>query len=501
MSVAPGETGWAIARPVVGVARGVSAHGVSARSAVWAATAVSAIAWATVGALRESRFLDGRYNLGNFTQAVWATAHGHFMQITEVGGHDVSRLGIHVDPIIVLFTPLWWLWPDPRLLVTVQAVAISLGAVPLFWLGRKHLPRESDAALLAVAYLLSPTLAWNAVTAFSAVALAVPALLFAIWYLDEGRFVPFAVAAGAAVLCQEQIGLIVGCLGLWYAWRRKRLAVGLTIAAAGFAASAIDFLVVLRHFSDGSPFAARYGGSPSAIVRDLFTNPLVVLRQINGHDLLGLVLAVPVLGLCFGSTIIFAAMPQVALLLLSRRGNEWDWAGGNVLPLIPFIYAATVFALARSARESRRRWRRLDASLVLALTLVVAAVLPPFGLGGATNLLQSRNLSAQRQAVGLIPANAPVSATTYLAVQVSARRYLYVFPVLKGADWVLVDARDPRMPDMSFIHRRAGMDIGVNDLYWQPRLMRRELRRLERSQTWRLVYRRHGIYVFRRTRT
>ena len=62
-------------------------------------------------------------------------------------GEQISRLGAHVDPILVVFAPLWWLWPSLVMLLTVQAVAVALGALPVFWLARKHL--ESERAALA----------------------------------------------------------------------------------------------------------------------------------------------------------------------------------------------------------------------------------------------------------------------------------------------------------------------------------------------------------------
>jgi uncharacterized membrane protein len=488
------ESGTVIARP----SRAFSAvrRRVNAAHMVWAVAAIVGIGWAAVAVVRESRFIDPKYNLGNFTQAVWSTAHGHFLQITEIGGTEVSRLGIHVDPIIALFAPLWLLWPSPLLLLTVQAAVLALGAIPLFWLARKHLRREWDAALLAFAYLVCPTVAWNAVTAFSAVALAVPLLLFAIWYLDEGRLGAFAVTAGLAVLCQEQIGLIVGCLGLWYAWQRNRLSLGLTIAAIGLAATAIDFLVVLKHFSGGSPFAARYGGSPTGLLHQLFTDPLALLRQINSHDLLGLALVVPVIGLCFGSTMMLVSLPQIALLLLSRRWGEWSWTGANVLLLVPFIYAATVFVLERFARTESPR--RVHPVAVLAASSLAAVALGPFGIAGAGGLLQSHALNAQRHGVRLIPPSASVSATTHLALQLAARRHLDSFPVLTDADWVAVDARDPWLPNTAFIRRRVGIEIGVNDLVRRPRLLRHDISWLRRSAQWKLVYARDYIFVFRR---
>lgn len=482
-----------------------AARSITASRAVWAATTITAIGWSAVAVARESEFLQARYNLGNFTQAVWATAHGHFLQVTEVGGAQVSRLGLHVDPIITLFAPLWWLWPSPKLLLVLQAFALAAGAIPLFWLGRKHLPRERDAALLSVAYLLGPTIAWNATKSFTAVAFAVPLLLFAIWYLDEDRILPLLLTAGAATLCQEQVGLIVGCLGLWYALRGGRRRAGLAIAALGFAVSAVDLLVVLRHFSGGSPFTARYGGSPTEIVRDLFTHPLSLVHRLHMYDLWGLVLAAPVLGLCFGSTILLAAAPQLALLLLTRRSQDWSWVGGNVLVLIPFIYTAALFTLARSARKSSRKEARFEAGQVLTASVALALLIGPFSIWGPFSLWGQNNvfggvhaIKAQRQAVSLVPAGAAVSATNHLSLSVAARRHLYVFPVIEHADWVVADARDVWLPPMSFIRHRARIEVGVNDLYAQPRLMRRELRQLERSPGWQLEYHRDGIYVFRR---
>jgi uncharacterized membrane protein len=451
--------------------------------------------------VRESLFVNKRRDVGNFTQALWSTAHGHFLQVTEVGGQEVSRLGIHVDPIFVVLTPLWWIWPSPMLLLTVQAIAVALGAIPLFWLGRRHLPRERDAALVAIAYLLCPTVGWNVVSDFHAVAFALPLLLFAIWYLDEDRLVPFAVTAGAATLCQEQIGLMVGCLGLWYAWQRRRLAVGLVIAAAGFAVSAIDFLVVIPHFSAGSPYAARFGGSPKELLRDLFTHPLRLVAQINTHDLLGLVLALPVLGFCFGSTLMLAASPQIALLVLSRRPGDWGPLGINVLLLVPFIYAACVYTLGRSASRERRRGPKLVAGQLFAASFAMAVVLSPLSIFGLQQVFRPHSsVSDQRQALSLIPANARVSATGRLALPLAGRQSLYVFPVLKNAQWTVVDSRDTYLPNIAHLHKRVGIAVPINDLSWQPKLMRRRLHFLERSPKWRLVYRRGTIYVFKRQR-
>src|SRR5438128_7861739 len=111
------------------------------------ATGVAAYAagFAALSALRHDAFVTGRFDLGNMVQAVWSTAHGHPLRITELGGDQISRLAAHVDPILVVFAPLWRIWPSPDLLLVGQAIAIAAGALPVFWLARKHLDSEGAA--------------------------------------------------------------------------------------------------------------------------------------------------------------------------------------------------------------------------------------------------------------------------------------------------------------------------------------------------------------------
>ena len=175
--------------------------------------------------LQQRAYSTGRFDVGNLTQTVWSTAHGRFLEMTDVQGEQISRLGAHFDPLVALLAPLWWLWPSPELLLVVQTICVALGAVPVFLLARKHLGSDWSGLAFALVYLLYPPTQWLVVDDFHPVALAAPLLLAAIWFLDEGRLLPFALCAGAACLTKEQIGLVVAVLGIWHA-RGARPAAG-----------------------------------------------------------------------------------------------------------------------------------------------------------------------------------------------------------------------------------------------------------------------------------
>ena len=76
-------------------------------------------------------------DLGQIDLAIWNTAHGRFVQ--EIKDDQVStRLTDHVEPIFLLVAPVFWLWDDVRALLILQAVALALGAWPIYLLAREE---------------------------------------------------------------------------------------------------------------------------------------------------------------------------------------------------------------------------------------------------------------------------------------------------------------------------------------------------------------------------
>src|SRR5262249_18676 len=189
--------------------------------------------------------------------------HGHFLETTTLNGHQNDRLGFHVDPFLLVLAPLFWIWSSPVLLLVVQVLAVARGALPVFWLARKHLGSSRAAAPFSFAYLLYPAVQFNAFTNgsdFHSVSIAIPLLLYGIWFLDEDRLVAFSVVGLLACTTKEEIPLAVGCLGIWYAVRKGNRLFGLSVFAVGLAITLFDLQWVIPHFSStgAHPFVGRY---------------------------------------------------------------------------------------------------------------------------------------------------------------------------------------------------------------------------------------------------
>jgi uncharacterized membrane protein len=467
------------------------------RTLLWAAIAAYAAGFSALSILRHRAFQTGRFDLGNMVQAVWSTAHGHPLQVTGLRGDEISRLAAHFDPALAAFAPLWLVWPSPDSLLVAQAIAVALGALPVFWLARKHLDSQRAGVGFALAYLLYPPTQWLTLNEFHPVALACPLLLFAFWYLDEDRLLPFALFALAAVTTKEEIGFVVAGLGIWYALARGRRLEGALITLAGAAVSAIAIEVVIAHFNraGSSSFLARYnevGGSPGGILRTAVTDPWkIVTSAVTGRGLGYIAQLLLPLGLLalLSPLVLVAALPELAANLLSAATTQTSIRFHYAAGLIPVLVAASVLGAARIVRA------RPDLARPLAMAAVVLAVVSNYALGAiplwrylpegqqteATAAQVTRHDRIAADALRLIPSNAVVSSTNTLGAHLSARRRVLSFPYMQDATWVAADETSPGYAD-----RLAPLPTTVQ-LSW-----------LRRNPDWRLVFERDGILIFHR---
>jgi uncharacterized membrane protein len=459
-----------------------SADAAVALRVVYAGAAAYAALFVFAAVLHYFTYKTQRPDLGYMVQAIWSTQHGHFLEFTTLSGHQRDRLGFHVDPFLLMFVPLFWISSSPLLLPIVQALAVASGALPVFWLARKHLDSPRAGAHFAFAYLLYPATQFNAFTpgsSFHSVSIAVPLVLYAVWFLDEDRLLAFSAFALLAFTTKEEIPLAVGCLGIWYAVRSGRRIFGAGVFGAGLAVTLFNFLWVIPHFSASGedPFAGRYaavGGTPSGIVRKLFSDPGAFVHDVaTVHKAVYLaLLLVPFLGLwLLEPLLLLGAVPDLAINLLSSKHDQtaisFHWTAG----IVPFVVAASVFGAARFKRQAvgLSLWTLVGAACI-------AVVSPIYLLSGDVRALGSPLVSAKTHAVNLIPSGVPVSASHELGGHLSERRFIYTFPHIHQSRWIIVDLNDDTYGDKTPGYRGYVRDYKAD-------------------KAWRIVFSAHGVTV------
>jgi uncharacterized membrane protein len=444
------------------------------------------------------RYQLGRFDLGNMVQAVWSTTQGRPLEVTEgTAPEQIVRLGAHVDPFLVLLAPVWLVWSSPLALVLAQIAALSLGALPVYWVACRHLSSRTAGVLLALAYLAYPWLAWSAVDAIHPVTFAIPLLLYCVYFLDTDRLVAFAACAIVAASTGELLGVTIGALGVWYALSRHRRTAGFVIAGVGTAWTLISLQLVIPAFSrDSSVFYGFYenvGASPRGVLETAVTNPAAIASELlAGNVLLYCVaIAAPLVALFLLAPGLSAvAVPPLAVLALADGAGPLDPRLHYVAAIVPFLVVGTVFGIARLQPNARVP----AAAMVLVVSSGMWAVFGPWdGAPAASSLwyhgdASPRHVAALDRAVELVPERVPVSASNLVGGHLSARRYVHTAPILGRAQWVVLDSHDLWWPSETLPQLTER----------PPAEVRAFATRLGQSPDWMLVFEEDGVFVFRK---
>lgn len=477
------------------------------RFLVWLMVAGWASLFSWLAVERHEAWWTGRFDLGNMVQAIWSTAQGHPLQATDAAGAQISRLGSHVDPLLMAFAPLQWVTTSPVPLLVAQALIVALGALPAFWLGRLWLRDDRLAVAAAAAYLLYVPLQWAVLTDFHAVTLAAPLLMYAIWAAETHRDVVLGVTAGLALMSKEQVGLSIAMLGLWIAIRHRRRIAGAVLAVSALAWTAIAVLVIIPAAGSGlpAPFAERYGkfgATPAKAIVGAVTNPMDLITTLGGWSRLSylLILLLPLLLLPLAAPLLaVCALPDLLMNMLAEWWPNYSVEFHYAAVPSPYLIAAALLGLSHLREHGRPPWlgRVARASGGMALALVAAGVLATMIKGplpwfqGVSAASPSRLAQYERtatsealdQAAALIPDDAIVSAGNSPGGHLSARTRILVFPAIDDAEWVIVDRTRPDMYDRL-----------------DPRGFQAALDNLARRTDFRVVWNTGGVVVFHRVR-
>ncbi|MBA2693568.1 MAG: DUF2079 domain-containing protein [Rubrobacter sp.] len=431
---------------------------------VLAVAVVYFIVFAAFTMNRHEVYSSARFDLGNMDQAVWNTSEGRILENTSLEGENRSRLANHADFLLIAFAPLYWISASPHWLLAIQAAVVALGALPLYWIARRFLKRDWPAALIAAAYLFNPGLQSANTFDFHSQTLAGTFLLFTFHYLLERRLWPFVVFAVLASFCKEEISLLVAMMGLYMLFVERRARWGIPVFAAGVAYFLFVMFAVIPAFNEGAVselVTERYGpvgGSIGGVFMTALTDPISVLGHAFSTDkilyLTHLVGLGGILGI-FSPAILLVPLPEIAINLLANRDQMTNINYHYSAPIIPFMYVGCAAGLAVAARFFSKRnvsdeLLRLAPLMFAGWVLFMNAYMAfgygplPFAQFHRDNPVAMQSLAPERienidEAVALVPDDAKVSASNWIAPHLAHRTHLYLFPTINDADYVVVD--------------------------------------------------------------
>lgn len=323
-----------------------------------------------------------------YEEHLWNLLHGKgFRSYLDQG----LFLGEHLQVIHALLIPVYVLWPSHLLLELCGSIALASGALPTYWLARRHTGSPSAAMWMGLAYLLAVPMQFLDIAidlkTFRPTSFVIPLMLFALDQMERRRWKTMLVLLAVTLLAQEDLSLVIGPLGVWMAWdawrrgRQKDIAnpqasdrtpvwIGGGVALFAGIYLIVALTVLIPWFRAGAEvhyttYFGELGASPGEIARSMLTKPGLFFGKLLGIRSLKYVL---LLLLPYGLMPLRSpgrlaiAGPLFAALCLMDTSRDPAQQGLEMLlpyhhfhaPLVPIL----VWAATAGIGASRKPWKQ-----------------------------------------------------------------------------------------------------------------------------------------------
>jgi uncharacterized membrane protein len=436
-------------------------------------TGVAVIVYVTVFSIftieRHNRFNSSAFDLAIQDQVVWNTAHGRFMQ-SSIETHNY--LGDHISLTLPLFSLLYWIREDVRLLLIVQSLALGLSAIPLARLADRRLKLPGSGIAFALAFLLYPALGFINRFDFHPVAFVIPFFLFAAEAFDRNKNNRGWLLVMLALLSKEQIGLVIGAWGLGQVLFEKKYRRGFLFLSIGFFWSLMALYLLIPLFRGGpSDTLLRYGElaqGPGGLVGGVFLHPLEVLGRLFSTEARRMYIFQMLWPLGFLSLFSPRYLLPVLLVffynLLSGNVNQHSLFFQYNAPMIPFLFLGALDGVEKLKNHLEPRLKEWKKSRQERIHLGLVTLLPVLCLlafllyNPLTTPIQPPhfevygwrpmppNAPAVREAAEKIPPGAELATTMGLAPHFAHREKLYLWWKYSflSSEYILLNLYDSR---------------------------------------------------------
>ena len=365
----------------------------------------------TLNLIRHFTFYSS-YDQGIFNQVFWNGIHGQIFQSslssqlsanTTLLGNEPEvfyhRLGQHFTPALLLWLPLYALFPSPVTLTVLQVLLVTAAGVVLYLLAREYL-EPSPSRWLVAAFYCANTVVGPTLGNFHDI-VQIPVLIFGLLLAMEKRWWwLFGLLAICILAVREDSGVILFGVGVYMIASRRYIRIGAALCLLCLAyvlwvtnsimpmfSRDVELRFVEERFGQyvegdsGSTLDILWGilRNPVRFVGELFS-PLGTTVSYLAGQFLPLALLIPVAS---PASLAMAGPPIVQILaakgvVFFPQSSLCDDGGtGVILRSNSVVVGAGMASLLEIARPSPRsfRWQAFW-SVVGLLHCPVAATLP-----------------------------------------------------------------------------------------------------------------------------
>jgi len=415
---------------------------------IWIWIGISSLILFVCSSVRHLLFQSTAFDLGFFDQAVYLISQGQPPIVSFWGFHV---MGGHADWILYAIAPLYWLHPSVYWLLAIQAIALSVAALPLWHLAQQAGLTVGQSRAVAIAYLLYPLIFNLNLFDFHPEVIAVPLILASVLAARNGQLGWFTLYIVLVLGCRDALSLTVAAMGVWLILFEQRQWAGAIALLLGVSWFVIVTKLVIPFFRPGGVESvwrfAYLGNSLPEILLNLVLKPhIVAAALLTGQNLgyLVLLFAPVVWGLSLPHLApLIPTIPTLAMNLLSTVESQKDLLHQYSLPAVPFLMLAAIASLANDKGLLQRP------RFIVLYALVGFLALAKVGYFGSRYLDSLDTWQATRNALAKIDSSGSILTTAFITPHVTHRPLVKV--AIQGTEntelnqfqYVLLNLRHP----------------------------------------------------------
>ncbi len=411
-------------------------------------------------------------DLGIYTRAVYDYAHFHFNYAEIFKVQKENILGDHFDPILILISPLYYIFGTYVLLV-VQVAFIHVGAIGVYKVAMQQL-QNKKLALITIASFLSfygvfSALSFDVHTNVFA-AMLIPWLFY---FFMHAKWRNVFIVSALILLCKENMALWLifigfGLVWLYYKEKQKRN-IALIISLISIIYFVCITMVVMPSLALSGSYAHMHysilGNGFGEILSNLFKHPLAAIAVLfKNHSLNSTYnyykIETHIFVLLSGGFLLFLK-PQYLLMLIPiyfqkmfhNTPTIWSVAMHYNIEFAPILILCFITVLPIIKSEKKKL---LFSCIYLILSVAVTIRLCDHTIGfvdkarirfyQVDHYQSDFDTQVVYSDLKKIPTNAVVSAENMFVPHLTDRKMVYQYPIVKNAQYILLSDDDHSYP-------------------------------------------------------
>jgi uncharacterized membrane protein len=311
-----------------------------------------------------------------YEEHLWNLTHGKgFRSYLDQG----LFLGEHIQFIHLFLISFHWIYPSQLTMELFESIALASGAIPVYFLARRHSGSESAGLWLACGYLFYFPLQFLDIAidfkTFRPIGFGVPVLLFALDQLERKRYKTMILLFLVALTAKEDYAIVLAPIGLWIAFfqskvdqnlqKKRGFLFGLSIAILSTAYLLVTVAIILPWFRSGVEvhyvgYFSQFGGSLGEVIRNILDPRKLVPALFTVKSLLYVFMILVPLGFLplFSSSRFATCLPLLSLLCLNEIAQ--DPRHHFHAPLIPILFWSACAGIAPMTECLNKFKKRMD---------------------------------------------------------------------------------------------------------------------------------------------